>query len=220
METQIHDLKWKRYVNQDLCDSKFWWGAQKSSSIQLDDPDIVALSSARIRRLTKKGEPWIEIIIENLSNRIASSAELDLSAAHMTLNVCPSSVEVPNWQSVNLDWSSILAKNTIDKPSGVWTVIKEEGVVARNYYSESCSSFNFKTTIPIQVDIEPQTKMRLSLKIVESSNTPATLKQESSKSFFEPRLHPPSSLYEWDSLHVSIHDDELVFPKIIDDVAK
>ena len=112
----------------------------------------------------------------------------------------------------------VMAKNSIDKPSGVWTVIKEEDVVAQNFYSEECSSFDFKTMIPIQVDIEPQTKMRLSLKIIESSNkfsNSEQTEQKTSRSFFEPRLHPPSSLYEWDNLQISIPDDDLVFPKRI-----
>jgi hypothetical protein len=70
--------------------------------------------------------------------------------------------------------------------------------------------------ITMRVDIEPKTKMRLSLKMIESSiKLPASeqIEKETPGSPSGPVSHPPSSLYEWDDLEVLVHGDDLLFPE-------
>jgi hypothetical protein len=199
----VGNLSWKKYTKKDSEEKKnIWWGSQGSLYLTFKNPDYVILKNARFIPQKHPNESWLEVTIENLTKEIFSVNYLIFKAWHDWGIRCGEG-DTPNaWQEFHLNWRKVLSGIPSVTSQGTWTKINDEEVLVRSKFrAANCGNYShdFVASVPLQVDLKPNTINRISLKFTEIP-------------FLIPTV--PSSLQKWQGMSISIDPDEIAFPKV------
>jgi hypothetical protein len=168
-------------------------------------PTGIFLKSARLLELETLNQFFLEVIVENTSSTTVPLNNLILRAQLDGGFRCGSS-EPPNpWQNVVLDWNRILSNKSNEISQAGWTILKDEKIkVFSQFKLANCSDYHhrFETSIPIQIDLEPNQISRMLLRVNELNSDELKLS----------RMLP---LGKWDVITVSFDNDLPVSPKEI-----
>lgn len=194
---------WKKQKTQSTSGAECFL-AQSWANVVLDDPDWISINNARFIKLRNKNESVLEVIIENHTNRAISLTNVQIKASQDWGRNCNDATELNPWQEVKLDWNQIIATNGKE---GAWTQINNQDIsVKTEFKPASCGDHDHRISIkiPVQMDINPKSTVRLSYKISENSLKSRTM-----------AYHLPTSISDWEKVFISLQPEEFIYPQTV-----